>query len=164
MLHVHILHLGHPQSVTGTVKGTFFKDCLFKLLFPSHPSQALLQSNFLILQPHIFLAVISALLPVSSPKSNTFSHCVCNSASVTSLLPFLPLISFLDPIILSLSLLSHNFLTSSFSFPLLCSPSLSLPLSLSLFAPSVFSPQGVLSQSEANLPNYKPHLLAHSLL
>lgn len=37
-----------------------------------------------------------------------------------------------------------------------------LPISVSLFAPSVFIPQGVLSQSEANLPNYKPHLLSFS--
>lgn len=37
--------------------------------------------------------------------------------------------------------------------------SLPITTTLPLFAPSVFCPQGVLSQSEANLPNYKPHLL-----
>lgn len=54
------------------------------------------------------------------------------------------------------------------SFRYLPFPSLvkfSLPITtttLPLFAPTVFCPQGVLSQSEANLPNYKPHLLLSS--
>lgn len=56
----------------------------------------------------------------------------------------------------SIPFLSHAFVPSSFFPPLFCSSSLSL--FLSLFASSVFIPQGVLSQSEANLPNYKPHL------
>lgn len=89
------------------------------------------------------------------------SPCIPLCLSVTYLLPFLP------PIWLSM----HYYLLplSSFScffaifffFLSFCSPSLSLPFSL--FAPSVFIPQGVLSQSEANLPNYKPHLLSLSL-
>lgn len=49
----------------------------------------------------------------------------------------------------------------SFSYlPFPCVVKFSLPITTTLppFAPSVFCPQGVLSQSEANLPNYKPHL------
>lgn len=44
-------------------------------------------------------------------------------------------------------------------FPSVVKFSLPISTTLPLFAPSVFRPQGVLSQSEANLPNYKPHLL-----
>lgn len=48
-------------------------------------------------------------------------------------------------------------------FPSVVKFSLPITTTLPLFAPSVFCPQGVLSQSEANLPNYKPHLLFLSL-
>lgn len=87
----------------------------------------------------------------NAPHSHSGFH---SSSPVTSLQPFLP------PILLSS--LYHLFPLSSlacfFHQILFCTSSLFL--SLPLFAPSVFVPQGVLSQSEANLPNYKPHRLS----
>lgn len=88
---------------------------------------------------HIWLRYYSSHPNAPFPASSLF--CL----SVTSLLPFLP------PILLSGSF-------SYLPFPSVVKVSLPITTTLPLFAPSVFCPQGVLSQSEANLPNYKPHL------
>lgn len=104
--------------------------------FPPINSLSLISLYFTILSSHP-----DALFPANSP------FCL----SVTSLLPFLP------PILLSCTfgyLPFHSVV--KFSLP--------ITTTLPLFAPSVFCPQGVLSQSEANLPNYKPHLLFLFLL
>lgn len=112
-----------------------------KLLFPSCLSLSFPLSNCHSLQPHIYSPIISSLLLVSSPKYTTFSLHVSHSASLSPICyPFYLPFGFPCTIIFSLSLPSHAFLPSSFSFccsvlpPYLC-------LSLSLLPQSSF-PRG----------------------
>lgn len=112
-----------------------------KLLSHSCLSLSFHLSNCHSLQPHIFSPIISSLLLIASPQYTTFSLHVSHSASQSPIsYPFYLPFSFLCTIIFSLSLPSHAFLPSSFSF---CCSVLSpyLCLSLSLLPQSSF-PRG----------------------
>lgn len=153
LLHVHKLNLSHPQY---EIIRTLFKQLLLLCHQVIHPLLPLYLSLYQIVTNFNFQFSPYRLIPPPNPLTQT-RHILtlCIPSSLTSLQPFLP------PILLSC--LYHLFPLSCF-FPHLLFLSvvlLFLPISLSLFfAPSVFIPQGVLSQSEANLPNYKPHLLS----
>lgn len=100
------------------------------------------------------------LLPINSPSLISL-YFIGQSSHPDALFPILPLCH----LFAALFYLQFYFPGSLGYLPFPCVVKFSLPITttLPLFAPSVFCPQGVLSQSEANLPNYKPHLLFLSL-